>query len=110
MLKNGKLSPGATMELTITIVDDDGNLVDPDTVTFKTIDPNGAKATYVYTVDAEVTRSSEGVYVATFNPNVGGRWHFRWETTGGILVQEEDFIVQYSPFVNDGWPVGCDYA
>lgn len=101
MFKNGRTYPGNPMTFTITITDNAGDAVDPDTVTFKLMNPCGRTTTYVYTTDDEVTRSAAGVYVADVIPDSAGRWHYRWVTTGDVLVQEDSFIVQTSPFVDD---------
>ncbi|CAN1724428.1 conserved protein of unknown function [Hyphomicrobium sp. 1Nfss2.1] len=101
MLKNGRTYPGNPMQLTVTLVDENGTAVDPDTVTFKTYDPWDRKVTYTYGTDSEVTRSSAGVYVAEITPDKAGRWKFRWQTTGPVFATEDSFIVLTSPFYED---------
>lgn len=102
MLTPGKIYTGTELELTFSILSDDVG-VDPDTVTFLTIDPSGTKSTYVYGTDDEVGRTSAGNYYARIFPGSGGRWYYRWQTTGTnkVVTKEGDFIVQRSPFVDD---------
>lgn len=101
MLKNGRTYPGNPMQLTVTLVDDSGNAIDPDTVIFKTYDPCGRKTSYVYGTDDEVSRSSAGVYAAEIAPDKAGRWNIRWETTGPKFAKEDSFIVLTSPFFDN---------
>ena len=102
MIKNGVIYPGQPLTMTETFQDDDCTLIDPTTVTFKTMSPSGVEATYVYLTNTEVQKSSTGIYTATFTPNEGGRWYTRWITTGtGMTVVDEDnIIVKQSPFVD----------
>jgi hypothetical protein len=101
MLKNGRLYSGNTMQVSVTLADEDGTPVDPDTVVFKTYDPCGGLATYTYGTDSEITRSEAGVYLAEITPDKAGRWNFRWETTGPVFTTEDSFIVLASPFSSD---------
>lgn len=100
MLTPGKNYYGSPMRIETCFEDSTGTLVDPTTVTFKTISPSGVRATYVYLTNTELGRSSEGIYYCDFTPSESGRWHYRWESTGtGLAVADEDsFLVQYSPF------------
>ena len=101
MLTPGKIWPGTTVTLTAQFTDSAGVLSNPATVLFKTLDPDGTILTYTYGTDANVTRPSTGNYQATMVPDQGGRWRIRWETTGGVLVTEDDFIVKDSQFTNN---------
>lgn len=103
MIRNGRLSPGTTFPLRISFLDEDGEPVDPDTVTLKLKSPRHVITTYVFGTDAELERESTGVYTINVVPNRAGRWSFRWETTGSgtSIVQEDSFIVMASPFVDD---------
>lgn len=108
MLTPGKIWPGTTMTLTAQFTDDSGVLSNPTTVVFKTYGPDKRIKTYTYGVDSNMTRPSTGNYQATFVPDQGGRWRIRWETTGGVLVTEDDFIVKDSAFIDS--PPLWDYA
>lgn len=71
---------------TVVIQDvDSGAYVDPTTVTFYTIDPNGTVTTYVYGVDPEVIKDSVGHYHADVTLDVSGDWYYRWEGTGTYI-------------------------
>lgn len=100
MLTPGKIWPGTTVTLTAQFTNAAGVLADPTTVVFKTYSPDGQILTYTFGVSANVTKPSVGNYQATMVPDQGGRWRIRWETTGGVLVTEDDFIVMDSQFVN----------
>lgn len=110
MLAPGRIYPGAVLAITASFAAEDDSAIDPDTVTFKTFSPCYGVTSYVYGTDAEVIRTGIGVYRAEFSPDRAGRWHYRWETTGtgAVTVSEGDFIVQYSPFVDQ--PSYGDYV
>src|SRR5690606_14893202 len=107
MQEPGKIWPGTSLRRTVTFYDENGDLVDPDTVTFKLRPPCGPATSYVYDTDPEVGRSGVGAYYADFIPDKGGRWHWRWITTGAgtTIAKEGNFVVQRSPFV-DGVETG----
>jgi hypothetical protein len=100
MLKNGRIYPNTQLRITMTFRDDAGTLTDPTTVTVKTYDPCGGEETYVYLTDAEIQKSSIGIYYADITPDSAGRWHYRWETTGPVFATEDSFSVLTSPFVD----------
>lgn len=106
MLRNGRIYPGTVFRISITFADEDGNPVDPTTIVLKVKSPCGTRTTYTYNTDDEIQKASTGVYLADLTPDRAGRWHFRWETTGigTTVVQEDNFIVMRSPFVNDCYP------
>jgi hypothetical protein len=98
MLKNGRLYPNTVLQLTIAFTDTDGVAVDPDTVVFKLCSPCGVITSYTYGTDSEIQKASTGNYTADVTPDRGGRWFFRWETTGPVFATEDSFIVINSPF------------
>ncbi len=99
----GRIYPETSLRLTVTFADDNGDAVDPATVTFSTYSPSGSLTNYVYGTDSEVGKSAVGNYYADIAPDESGRWHFRWKTTGAgtSLVDQGNFIVQASPFAGD---------
>lgn len=103
----GKHYVNSPITLTVNLTDDSGNDYDPTTVTFKTHDPFGSELTYVYGTDAAVTKTSVGDYSASVTPDSAGRWRFRWQTTGGVIATEGDFLVQDSAFY--AWNCFADY-
>ena len=102
-IRPGKYYVDTTMRIEATFTEDDGDLVDPTTVTFKTMSPTRVETTYVYGTDDEMQRLSAGRYSADIVPDESGRWHYRWITTGTgkAIVMEGDFLVQYSVFVDE---------
>jgi len=102
MLAPGKLFPGTSLRITVNFVDEDGSAVDPTTVTFSTYNPCRTKTDYVYDTDAEVGRSAAGAYYADIEPDIAGRWHYRWKTTGSgtTIAKEGNFVIQDSKFVD----------
>ena len=100
MLKNGRIYPGTPLTVTCTFQDECGVLVDPDTVTFKTISPSGREARNMYGESPIIYRSAAGIYKAELAPDEAGRWHYRWESTGvgAATVHEDSFIVLVSRF------------
>ena len=104
----GRNEINTTQVVDISFLDEDDTLTNPTTVTFKTRSPCGTETTYVYGTDGEVTRSSTGIYRAAVAPDEGGRWAYRWETTGPVYVKAGTFLVQASPFsaFNDTWWTG----
>ena len=107
-LAPGKHYINSPIRLRVNLTDDDGNDYDPETVTFKTVDPCGVAASYVYGTDSEVTRIDSGDYAADITPGSAGRWFFRWESTNGVIALEGDFLVQDSAFYP--WDIFSDYA
>lgn len=108
MIAPGKIAPGQPVRLTSAYQDSvTGNPVDPSTVQFLIETPCGRMTTYTYATDAELVKASVGNYYIDVTPTEGGRWHFRWVSTGtGAGATEGDFVVQTSRFVH---PDYCDY-
>jgi hypothetical protein len=110
MLNPGRIYVGTPVRLTINLTDTGCDPVDPDTVLIKVKSPCGTITTYTYGTDTEVGRTSAGLYTADITPDDGGRWHYRWETTGTetTVTQEGNILVQYSPFTDRS--LESDYA
>jgi len=110
MLAPGKLYVNTALRITVNFQDSSGSDVDPDTVSFLTRSPCGTETTYAYGTDSNVGRSSAGDYYADIQPDVVGRWYYRWATTGTgtTTALEGSFIIQWSPFsaFNDTWWTG----
>lgn len=79
------------IESTVTWDAFDGTTVtDPTTVTFRLVDPAGTSTDYVYGTDAQVTRSSTGVYVFAGVPlTTKGTWYWGWLADGVIDTSKE---------------------
>lgn len=86
---------GDSVKVTGTYKDAAEALHDPGAV-FLDIDwPDGTNQTFEYTVDAEITRESLGLFNATFDTaGKPGRWFYRWYSTGvGQAADEGEFVV-----------------
>jgi hypothetical protein len=111
MITPGRIYVNTSARFTIAFRDDDGDLVDPTTVTFRTCDPCGNKVDYVYLTDSEITKLATGRYAADIEPDTSGRYRAGWVTTGAgtVFATEFDFLVQESPWSADVFGC-CDYA
>lgn len=98
MLAPGKIYVGRQVRLPANF-SRDGSDVDPTTVTLKLRSPCGVETTYTY-ADDDITRTSAGDYYIDVTPTEGGRWWYRWETTGTDTTDasEGNFVAQESPF------------
>jgi hypothetical protein len=85
---------GSVIELAATFRDDQGNALDPTTVTFTTRDPNGNLATYQYPSATNISHNGTGVFVCTFVAGTTGQWYWRAQSTGiGQAADEGEFYV-----------------
>lgn len=100
MLIPGRIYVNTTIRIPVNYQNDQGEDIDPDTVTFKLSSPNGTITTFVYGTDAEVSKTSTGDYYIDVIPDLPGRWFFRWDSTGmnKATAVEGDFVVQTSAF------------
>jgi hypothetical protein len=96
----GKIYQGSNFRANVTLMDSFGVPVDPTVVKFRTWDPCGGQATYIYGTNTEVQRSGIGQYLCDIVPTVAGGWVGRWESSGGAapFATEFRFVVQVSPF------------
>ena len=103
MLEPGRTYINSEKRIRVRFTDEDGDAVNPTTVTIRTMDPTGAEETYVYGTDSEVQRESTGNYLADITPDSAGRWYYRWQTTGTgtTTAMEGSFLVQDSIFYQD---------
>ena len=109
MIRPGPVAPGTLLRLTIAFTDDAGAAVDPSSVSFSLMsEEKGRTTTYVYGVDTQLGKASVGNYYADITPDHGGRWFYRWVSSGGgtTFTSDESFIVQVSPFVTQPGYVG----
>lgn len=106
MISPGKIAPGQPMRLTTSFQDPaTGNFVDPDTVEAQIISSCGTKQTFTYGTDIELQKASTGRYFLDLTPDHGGRWFYRWVSTGGGAgATEGNFNVQASRFEDCGTP------
>ena len=80
---------GDELKITATFTDEDGDAADPATVTFKTKDPAGTVASYVFGTAVEVIRIATGVYKLLFTPSAEGVWYWRAEGTAPVKQAAE---------------------
>jgi hypothetical protein len=101
---------GDTYPANVTVRDDDGDLVDPDTLSLNVRDPEGDITTYVYGTDEEVVRDSLGVYYADVEIGVPGMWVFAWSTTNEEQVEGVQIAVSSAPTVGITFCTVADIA
>lgn len=80
--------PGDLRRLGVTFTNLAGTITDPTAVTFSIRDPAGTIVTYVYLADAELVRSSAGIYYVDYAINLPGRHAYRWSGTGAVATAE----------------------
>lgn len=78
------------VRLTTTFKNFDGVLTDPTTISFlyKKADSDST-ITKVFGVDAEVKKTSTGIYYIVLDLDVEGIWRWRWEGTGVVVASDE---------------------
>lgn len=103
MLIPGRIYVNTTVRIPVNYQNDLGEDTDPDGVTFRLMSPNGTETTKVYGTDDEIAKTSVGDYYIDVMPDVAGRWHYRWESTGmnKAVAVEGNFVVQRSAFYDD---------
>jgi hypothetical protein len=84
--------PGDLIRVEATFRDEDGELADPGTVTFKARRPNGSILSHALGVDPDTQRESEGVFSTEWHLDTGGRWYFRVESAGAVQAAEETSV------------------
>ena len=79
----GTVSAGATVDgFGLSFTNTVGGANDIIIVNNGAVENDSGNVTPVNGVDAALTRSSQGRYLAIVNLNEAGEWRFRWETTG----------------------------
>lgn len=85
---------GAVPKMQLTVKDDAGALIDPSTLIFKLMKPNGTIVTYVYSTHPQLVRKSLGIYYVNYKVDAAGAWTYRFESTGaGEGAVEDSFEV-----------------
>ena len=80
--------PGDLLRLTTTFANSAGTITDPTGVTFSVRKPDGTVTTYVYPTDAQLVKSTTGVYYVDFTITLAGRHVYRWVGTGALVTAE----------------------
>ena len=111
MLTPGRNRINATIRFNARFQTTEGVLFDPDTLTAKLYSPSALVTTFTYPTDAELSKTSTGLYYLDYAPDKAGRWHIRWTAveSGDTIILEDDFIVQTSPFVDSSYDWRGDY-
>ena len=96
----GRLVVNTEVRLAANYTDENNVDIDPDTVTFKLLRPDGVDLDYVYGTNDEVVRVDTGDYYINIVPDISGRYHYRWETTGTFKTTafQGSFVVQVDPW------------
>jgi MarR-like DNA-binding transcriptional regulator SgrR of sgrS sRNA len=79
---------GDTRRLQTTFKGIDGVNADPTTVTFELQKPDGTLTTYIYLTDAELVKSTTGIYYVDWPFTVSGRHKVHWNGTGAVATAE----------------------
>ena len=82
---------GDSVRITVTITVN-GTPTDPSTIVGKVKDSAGTVTNYTYGGQGTIQKSSTGVYYMDFIPVVGGRHHYRWQTTGTAVGAHESLF------------------
>lgn len=80
---------GDTPRLTVTFKDAWGTLNDPNTVSFKIKEPDGATQSYSYLTDSELVRSAQGVYYVDWPVTKTGAHYVEFTSTGVLIAARE---------------------
>ena len=96
----GRLVVNTEVRIAANFQDETDTDIDPDTVTFKLLRPDGVDVEYVYVTDPEVVRIDTGDYYVNIVPDISGRYFYRWETTGAYktIAFQGSFVVQVDPW------------
>ena len=90
---------GDLARCTGTFANSAGTAIDPAAVFFETIAPDGVRTSYTYGTDAEVVKSSTGVYYVDVDCNQSGVWEYRMYGTGtGQAADNQSFFVKPTTF------------
>lgn len=79
---------GDLRRLTVTFTNLAGTITDPTAVNFSIRKPDGTATAYVYGTDAELVKSTTGVYYVDFALTLPGRHVYRWVGTGAVETAE----------------------
>ncbi len=76
-----------------------GSATDPTTLKFNYKKPSGSVTTYVLGSDAQLVKTSTGVYYVNITTDEVGKYFFRFQSTGVAAgAGESDFAVETSNF------------
>ncbi len=87
------------LRLSATFKNSTGAVADPTTATVLVRSPSGVNTTKTYPTDAEVVRTSTGVYYFDVTMGESGTWTYRFEGTGSVQAASADKPVQIASSV-----------
>lgn len=88
---------GAVARCSLSVRTDDGDPVDPESLAYYMLEPDGTLTTYVYGSDPQIARESMGEYHVDWPTEQAGRHRYRWDGDGvNAGADEESFRVQRS--------------
>ena len=90
---------GDQIRVTATFTNSTSTTTDPTAITCKHKDPGGTITSLVYITDAEVVRSTKGVFYTDVTLDETGTWYVRWAGTGACVAAAEHYwLVRKSEF------------
>ena len=87
-------SSGDTIRFTATFAVGGVNSTPSTAITFRTKNPNGVVASYVYNTDSELLTSGDGVFYIDLTLNLPGEHHYRWEGSGSIAPGASEGVIR----------------
>ena len=87
---------GNTIRTTLTVLDEDGVLVDPSSLVLTVKNSSGVSVTYAHP-DAFITNDSVGVFHAVILFSLIGVWEYQWTTTEPDKTIGEEIYVEADP-------------
>lgn len=84
---------GDKVRVQTTFSDIDGNATDPGAIYFKFTDPSGNATTYTYGADAELVKSTTGVYYVDVDCDEAGVFRWRFYSTGAGQAADQGVFV-----------------
>ena len=90
---------GSVVRVTGTFTNSSGTAIDPTSVFFKFKTPKGTITSYTYGADAELVKSTTGIYYVDITTTMAGTWFVRFSSTAtGAAAEEDEFNVRHSHF------------
>jgi hypothetical protein len=90
---------GDLVRITGTFTTAAGVATDPTAVLFSIKNPAGTTTTYTYGTDAQLVKSTTGIYYVDVNVNAVGTWYYKFYSTGtGQSASEGLFFVPPTQF------------
>lgn len=96
-----RFTKGQTVRLSVDVTDENDELVDPDTLTFKILSPvTGTETEYEFGTDAELVQDLEGKFHVDFDVAEAGTWFYQYTAVKDDITQviDREFVVARSQF------------